>query len=112
MCQHLDLWMGGDLFDQAVQILADARALDGGCKPGGQTAEVLLFFHQKNLKALIGQPQGGIHSGHAAADDQGALNYGNLFFLQRVQGGGARHSHSDQFLGLVRGFRRCSGMHP
>ncbi len=47
-------------------------------------AQLLFLFHQYDFKSLIAQTQGGIHSGHPAADHQGPLVDRNDLLLERA----------------------------
>ena len=93
--------MGGHPLDQSSQIGLDIISLNGEGQTVGHASQLFFFFDQDDLIPLIGQSQGGVHPGHPAADNHGALVDRDDFLLQRLKGSGPRDGHADQFPGLI-----------
>ncbi len=68
--QDLNQGMGRHPFDQTLQIGLNIISFNGKGQTVGHAPQLFFFFNQHHFIPLIGQSQGGIHSGHPAADNQ------------------------------------------
>ena len=98
--------------DQVIHIGLHRFAVPGMVELAGMAAQEILFLYQGDVVALVGQAQGGLHTGHAAADNQTGLGDRQIEFLQRRLQAHSGHGHADLVLGPMGGGFRLVLVNP
>ena len=84
----------------------------GLIQTGSLSAQTIGTFHQMGFIPLLGQTQGGRHTGDPAADDQRGLTDGQFGFHERLFQGSLADGHAYQVFGLLGGDVGIVLMHP